>query len=66
MRGLALVIAIVCFGGCHEPLVGPLAKPSAACGDPCGAMVCPSGDRCTWNDRCQPRCEPQPMPNFTR
>jgi hypothetical protein len=64
LRAAAVALLGALAGGCHEPFVAPLAKPSAACGDPCAAMVCPSGDRCTWNERCQPRCEAQPMPNF--
>jgi len=64
------VVGLICWlaaaaEGCHrQSLMSPLATPNSACGDPCAAMVCPSGDRCSWNNNCQPRCEPQPLPNF--
>jgi hypothetical protein len=60
---LGLLAAVA--GGCHRSLTSPLVTPSSACGDPCAAMVCPSGDRCSWNNNCQPHCEPQPLPTFS-
>jgi hypothetical protein len=71
MRAFAIVAAIVvatfALGGCHGPSLPMSRAPgNPACGDPCAAMVCPSGNVCSWNDRCQPRCDPQPLPNFSR
>jgi hypothetical protein len=68
MRALAFVVAIVVVGSCSASPLPPMSRPpgNTACGDPCAAMVCPSGTVCSWNDSCQPRCETQPLPNFSR
>ena len=62
MRIGALWMAVVigALAGCHKPAVPPLAGPgTSACGDPCAAMVCPAGMRCTWSTSCHAHCEPQ-------
>jgi hypothetical protein len=47
--------------GCNPSPMWPKAQnPGPDCVDPCGAMTCPDGNRCVWNGRCQPRCEPAP------
>jgi hypothetical protein len=60
---LALLLGpLAATTGCLADAPPPTLTPRvAACGDPCGAMVCPAGSECIWNDRCQPRCAPQPM-----
>ena len=63
---ILLMVSLSALGGgastSHLPAMTPAA---GACGDPCGAIVCPSGFQCTWNDRCQVHCEAQPMtPTF--
>jgi hypothetical protein len=60
----ALGVLAAVAGGCHRSFMPSLATPNTSCGDPCAAMVCPSGDRCSWNNACQPRCEAQPLPSF--
>jgi len=67
MRALAFLVSMVWIAGCHRPSSPPPRTPGrAACGDPCAAMTCPSGNQCSWNDSCQPRCDPPPLPVFSR
>jgi hypothetical protein len=60
-------VVSVALAGCHRKASPPPRTPGrAACGDPCAAMTCPSGNQCSWNDACQPRCDQPPLPVFTR
>lgn len=57
-RAVFAFVFAAALGGCREPLLPPS---QSACGDPCGAMVCPNGSSCTWNTKCQAHCEVQPL-----
>jgi hypothetical protein len=67
MRALAIVALLVGVVGCaRSPLPMSRAPASNCAADPCAAMVCPPGDQCVWDTNCRPRCEQQPLPNFSR
>jgi hypothetical protein len=66
MRRAAAAFAIlvgVLLAGCGPSLPIPHTAANPNCGDPCAAMVCPSGSVCNWNNNCQAHCEPQPLPS---
>jgi hypothetical protein len=62
---LAFFLAALALG-CGKRSPPPRTPGRAACGDPCAAMTCPAGNQCSWNDSCQPRCDPPPLPVFSR
>jgi hypothetical protein len=66
---LTVALAVSALTGCKTPPPFPMSRSAGAnCGDPCGAMQCPSGYDCTWDEQCHPRCDmrmPQ-TPQFSR
>lgn len=51
---LALVLAL---GGACSGLMLPVPVAAWSCGDPCAALSCPAGSRCTFSTNCAPSCE---------
>jgi hypothetical protein len=65
---LACVVFVVSGGaGCASSQRRSPKNPGvAACGDPCATMSCPGNLRCSWNDQCQPRCDPEVLTPMVR
>jgi hypothetical protein len=59
---LAAIVWLSVSAGCSgQPL--PRSLTPAACGDRCASTVCPAAYRCTVDEKCVERCQPEQVGN---